>query len=236
MNKGEMIYEGKAKQVFTTDNNQVVLIYYKDDATAFNGEKRGTIEDKGIVNNRITCMLYKHLEKEGVKTHLVEQVDERSALVKKLQMIPVEVVVRNIVAGSLAKLVEKPEGTELPCTILEFYYKNDALNDPMINEYHIKAMNWVTEEQLLEMKTTALKINDILQGLFDKIGIILVDFKLEFGLFDNQVILGDEISPDTCRLWDKESLEKLDKDRFRRNLGQEKEAYLEVVKRLESIL
>lgn len=236
MQQGEFLYEGKAKKIYATDNEKEVLIIYKDDATAFNGAKKGSIKDKGIVNNRVSCLLFKLLEENGIETHLVEQVDERKVLVKKMTMLPVEVVVRNVVAGSLAQRLGQEEGTNLSSPVIELYYKDDSLNDPMINEYHARVMGWATEGQLQEIQSEALKINKVLQEFFDKIGIILVDFKLEFGVFDERVLLGDEISPDTCRLWDKESLEKLDKDRFRRDLGQEEEAYQEVVRRIEGAL
>jgi phosphoribosylaminoimidazole-succinocarboxamide synthase len=236
MQTGEFLYEGKAKQVFATDDEKVVLIKYKDDATAFDGLKKGTILNKGIVNNRVSNLLFKLLEQAGIETHLLQQIDERNTLVKKLQIIPVEVVVRNIVAGSLSKRIGKEEGLELADTIIELYYKDDELHDPMINEYHARVMGWATTEQLQEMDRQAHKINQLLRAFYDSIGIILVDFKLEFGLYEGRVILGDEISPDTCRLWDKVSLEKLDKDRFRRDMGQEVEAYQEVAHRIEAVL
>lgn len=236
MQTGSLIYEGKAKQVYSTSDPDVVLMTYKDDATAFDGAKKGTINNKGQINNRIACMLFEMLEKEGVPTHLVEKPDQRSVLVKRLNMLPVEVVVRNVMAGSLSKRLGVEEGMKLPSPILELYYKDDNLHDPMINDYHALVMGWLTREQLKEISDRALQINKILQQFFDSIGIILVDFKLEFGTFKGKVLLGDEISPDTCRLWDKESLEKLDKDRFRRDLGKEEEAYQEVVRRIEGAL
>lgn len=236
MQQGEFLYEGKAKKIYATEDPSLVLISYKDDATAFDGTKKGTITNKGIVNNRVSNLLFKLLESKGVETHLMEQIDERHTVVKKLRILPIEVVVRNVVAGSLANRVGMAEGTELPKTILELYYKNDELHDPMINEYHALALGWANSSELEEMKSQALKINDILRDFYDSIGIILVDFKLEFGEFKGRIILGDEISPDTCRLWDKESLEKLDKDRFRRDLGKEEEAYQEVVRRIEEVL
>ncbi|MGI5921916.1 MAG: phosphoribosylaminoimidazolesuccinocarboxamide synthase [Syntrophomonadaceae bacterium] len=236
MQPGTLMYEGKAKQIYSTGNDDRVLMVYKDDATAFDGTKKGIIRNKGMINNRITCLLYKFLEKNGIRTHVIEKIDERTVLVKKLQMLPIEVVIRNRIAGSLAKRVGKEEGTELAAPILELYYKNDELHDPMINEYHARVMGWVSDEQLALVKEMAFKINSILQQFFASIGIILVDFKLEFGIYQDEVVLGDEISPDSCRLWDKESLEKLDKDRFRRDLGQEEEAYLEVVRRIEAVL
>lgn len=236
MQAGSLIYEGKAKQVYATSDPDIVRMTYKDDATAFDGAKKGTISNKGRINNRIACMLFEMLEKEGIPTHLVEKPDDRNVLVRKLEMLPVEVVVRNVVAGSMAKRLGKEEGMELPSPILELYYKNDDLHDPMINDYHALVMGWLTRDQLNTITARTLTINRVLKEFFAKIGIILVDFKLEFGLFQGQVLLGDEISPDTCRLWDQQSLEKLDKDRFRRDLGQEEEAYQEVVRRIEQAL
>lgn len=234
MPAGELLYEGKAKQIYSTDNEKEFLMKYKDDATAFDGLKKGVIENKGVVNNRVSNLLFKLLEKEGIETHLIRQIDERNALVKNLKIVPVEVVVRNVIAGSLSKRVGMEEGTALDSPIIELYYKDDELHDPMINEYHARILGWATDEQLKDMDRQAHKINDVLQTFFDSIGIILVDFKLEFGIYEGRVILGDEISPDTCRLWDKVSLEKLDKDRFRRDLGKEEEAYQEVVRRIEA--
>lgn len=236
MQTGEFLYEGKAKQIYATDDEKVVLIKYKDDATAFDGTKKGTIQNKGIVNNRVSNLLFKLLEKEGIETHLLEQLDDRHTLVKKVAIIPVEVVVRNVIAGSLSKRVGIEEGVELADTIIELYYKDDELHDPMINEYHAQIMGWATPEQLQEMDRQSHIINKALRAFFDSINIILVDFKLEFGLYEGRVILADEISPDTCRLWDKVSLEKLDKDRFRRDMGKEAEAYQEVVRRIEGAL
>lgn len=236
MADGELLYEGKAKQIFSTDNEREYLMKYKDDATAFDGQKKGTIQNKGIVNNRVSNLLFGLLEKEGVETHLIKQIDDRNSLVKSLKIIPVEVVVRNVIAGSLSNRVGQEEGIPLNSPIIELYYKDDELHDPMINEYHARVLGWATDAQLKDMDRQALKINEVLKTFFDQIGIILVDFKLEFGIYEGRVILGDEISPDTCRLWDKVSLEKLDKDRFRRDLGKEEEAYQEVVKRIESAL
>lgn len=236
MAQGELLYEGKAKKVYATDDAGLVLMTYKDDATAFDGQKKGTINNKGIVNNRVSCLLFKLLESKGIETHLLEQIDDRNVVVKKLDIIPVEVVVRNRVAGSLSQRLGLEEGTPLASPITELYYKNDDLHDPMINESHAVVMGWASEEELVDMKSKALKINEVLRDFFDRIGIILVDYKLEFGVFAGRVLLGDEISPDTCRLWDKESLEKLDKDRFRRDLGKEEEAYQEVVRRIEKAL
>lgn len=236
MKEGNFLYEGKAKEVFETDDPHVVLIRYKDDATAFDGLKKGTIKDKGIVNNRVSNMLFKLLEEKGIETHLLEEIDERNTLVKRVEIVPIEVVVRNVIAGSLAERIGKEEGTELKNTIIELYYKDDELHDPMINEYHVRAMELASNDEVQEMHRQAEKINTILREFFDSVGIILVDFKLEFGRYKDYIILADEISPDTCRLWDKESLEKLDKDRFRRNMGKEEEAYQEVVQRIEKAL
>lgn len=237
MSEATLIYEGKAKKIYTTADDDKLLMTYKDEATAFDGAKRGIIENKGVVNNQVSCLLFKMLEQEaGIETHLLEQIDDRNVLVKRLEMIPVEVVVRNVVAGSLAKRLDMEEGIELPEPIVELYYKSDALHDPMINEYHARVFGWATGEQLEEMKAKGLKINQVLKNFFDSIGIILVDFKLEFGVYQGRVVLGDEISPDGCRLWDKVSLEKLDKDRFRRSMGGEAEAYQEVVRRIRTVL
>lgn len=236
MPAGQLLYEGKAKQIYATDNEKEFLMKYKDDATAFDGLKKGIIQNKGIVNNRVSNLLFKLLEKEGIETHLIRQIDDRNSLVKNLKIIPVEVVVRNVIAGSLSQRVGMEEGITLDSPIIELYYKDDELHDPMINEYHARVLGWATDEQLRDMDRQAHKINDVLAKFFDSIGIILVDFKLEFGIYEGRVILGDEISPDTCRLWDKVSLEKLDKDRFRRDLGKEEEAYQEVVNRIETAL
>jgi len=233
---GEFLYEGKAKKIYATSNPSLVLMSYKDDATAFDGTKKGTIKNKGIVNNRVSNLLFKLLEEKGIETHLVEALDERNAVVKRLRILPIEVVVRNVVAGSLAARVGMPEGTVLPEAIVELYYKNDELHDPMINESHARVLGWASAQELNEIQDKARQINQVLKDFFDGIGIILVDFKLEFGEFEGRIILGDEISPDTCRLWDKVSLEKLDKDRFRRDLGKEEEAYQEVVRRIEAVL
>ncbi len=233
MEKRALLYEGKAKKVYATDDENLVVIEYKDEATAFDGAKKGTIENKGIVNNRVTSILFKVLEDNGIPTHLVKVLDGRNMLVKKLQIIPVEVVVRNRVAGSLAARLGLEEGTSLPSPILEFYYKSDELHDPMVNEYHILVLGWATPEQLAEMKDMAFRINSVLVPFLRQRNLELVDFKLEFGLHQGRLMLGDEISPDTCRLWDIETGEKMDKDRFRRDLGKEREAYIEVLHRIE---
>lgn len=227
-----MIYEGKAKQIFETDNKDEFLVHYKDDATAFNGEKKGTIEDKGVFNNKISAFFFELLEKEGIPTHFIKRINDRNQIVKSLEIIPLEVVVRNIMAGSLAKRLGKPEG--LPCSmpIVELYYKDDALGDPMINHFHVKAMGIATDEQIAQLEEYGLRINEILKKFLAEKKVTLVDFKLEFGLHKGQIILGDEISPDTCRFWDSETQEKLDKDRFRRDMGNVEDAYKEMLFRL----
>lgn len=231
--KTEQLYEGKAKKVFATNNPDLVIVDYKDDATAFNGEKKGTIHNKGIINNRVTNHLMKKLEKVGVPTHLVEEISDRETVVKKVKIVPLEVIVRNIVAGSLAKRVGKPEGTKLGSTVLEYCYKDDALGDPMVNEYHILAMGWATKEEIDKIADYSFKVNKFLTEYLKDLNIELIDFKLEFGkTSDGEIILADEISPDTCRFWDSTTGEKLDKDRFRRNLGGEEDAYKEIMKRL----
>lgn len=232
----EQLYEGKAKKVFKTSDDALYMVEYKDDATAFNGEKRGTIEGKGVINNKMSAMLFKELEKQGIETHLVEFVDDTHQLVKRVEIVPLEVIARNVIAGSLSKRVGRPEGEVLPQPILEFSYKNDDLGDPMINRFHATALGLATDEEINNIIAQALKINELLQAIFDKANLVLVDFKLEFGRTpDGKIILADEISPDTCRLWDKDTHEKLDKDRFRRDLGGVEEAYIEVYNRLKNI-
>lgn len=232
MEKGKMLYEGKAKKIYATADPREVIVYYKDDATAFNGEKKGTIVNKGSMNNKITNFFFELLAKEGIPTHQIKVLNEREVLVKKVDIIPVEVVTRNIVAGSLSKKLLIPEGERLACPVVELYYKNDEAGDPPINYYHVQAMQLATQAQIDQMEAYALKINEILQAYLLEKGIILVDFKLEFGLYEGQVILADEITPDTCRLWDSKTKEKMDKDRFRRDLGNVEEAYQEVIRRL----
>ena len=210
----------------------MIIQYFKDDATAFNAQKRGTIQDKGIMNNKISEVLFKYLEAEGIPTHLVQRLSDREMLVRRLEIIPVEVIVRNIIAGSLAKRLGLEEGKALASPVLEHCYKSDPLGDPMINEYHIRALGWATDRELKEIEKLSLRVNDLLKDFFDRRGLILVDFKLEFGRHHGKVYLGDEICPDTCRLWEKGSLEKLDKDRFRRDLGKVEEAYQEVCRRV----
>jgi phosphoribosylaminoimidazole-succinocarboxamide synthase len=236
MEKIEMLYEGKAKKVYATDDENMVIIYYKDDATAFNGVKKGQIEDKGVLNNSITSSLFELLEKKGVPTHFVKKLNDREQLCKKVQIVPVEVIVRNIAAGSMSKRLGIPEGTELKTTVFEISYKNDALGDPLINDTHAVAIGITTFEELNKIYEMASKVNDVLKEFFIKQNIKLVDFKLEFGRFDGKIILADEISPDTCRLWDAVTNEKLDKDRFRRDLGNVKGAYEEITKRIGNAL
>lgn len=233
MKKCNQLYEGKAKKVYATDDPNYVIVDYKDDATAFNGLKKGTIQNKGVVNNRVTNFLMQMLEKEGIPTHFVEQLSDRETVVKHVKIVPLEVIVRNIAAGSLSKRLGIPEGTKLASTVLEYSYKDDALGDPMINDYHALAMNLCTREELDTIAAYALKINEILSAYLKQFNIELIDFKLEFGR-DNtgKIILADEISPDTCRFWDTVTGEKLDKDRFRRDLGGVEDAYQEILKRL----
>lgn len=233
MEKLEMLYEGKAKKVFKTNDPDIYHIQYKDDATAFNGVKKGTISDKGAVNNQMSAILFEMLEKKGVPTHLVKLLNEREMLVKAVEILPLEVIVRNIAAGSLAKRLGLEEGTAMNSTVLEFCYKDDDLGDPMINEYHIAAINLATKEQVETVKKYAFIINEVLVEYFKERNMKLVDFKIEFGVYKGEVILADEISPDTCRLWDAETNKKLDKDRFRRDLGDVEEAYQEVLNRLK---
>ena len=226
------IYEGKAKRIFTTDAEDELLVYWKDDATALNGLKKGTIVSKGIMNNKISTFFFKLLSENGIANHFISMPSPREMIVKSLKIIPVEVVVRNIAAGSLAKRLGWEEGTKLPQTVLEMYYKSDELGDPLINNYHIKTLGIATEEQVKTMEKYALKINEVLTTYLKSKKIDLIDFKLEFGVYKGEVLLGDEISPDTCRLWDSQTSEKMDKDRWRRDLGKVEEAYQEVLFRL----
>lgn len=233
MKKTQQLYEGKAKKVYATDVEGVYIVDYKDDATAFNGEKKGTIAGKGVINNRVTNYLMKMLEEKGIPTHFVEQLSDRETAVKAVRIVPLEVIVRNVAAGSLAKRIGFPEGTKLKSTVLELCYKDDALGDPMINDSHVFAMGLCTPEELETIKKYALKINEILTAFFAEVNIELIDFKLEFGrLSDGTIVLADEISPDTCRFWDSKTHEKLDKDRFRRDLGNVEGAYHEILHRL----
>lgn len=230
--KLEQLYEGKAKRIFRTSSPGIYLVDYKDDATAFNGAKKGTIQNKGVLNNLISTVFFRLLEENGIPTHFVEHVSDREMLVKSLDIIKVEVVVRNIAAGSLAKRLGLPEGEALASPVLEFYYKDDDLGDPLINDYHIRALELASPEQMSKITDIAFKVNEILLDYLSDKNIDLVDFKLEFGVHEGEVLLGDEISPDTCRFWDKETREKLDKDRFRRDMGNVEEAYEEVYRRL----
>ena len=231
--KTTQLYEGKAKKVYNTTDENCYIVSYKDDATAFNGLKKGTIEGKGSINNRVSNYLMSLLEKEGIPTHVVEQLNDRETVVKKVKIVPLEVIVRNIAAGSLSKRLGLPEGTKLASPVLEFCYKDDALGDPMVNEYHIYAMNIATPEELKVIADYSFRVNDFLIKFLSKCNIDLVDFKIEFGRTpDGTIILADEISPDTCRFWDSTTHEKLDKDRFRRDLGGVEDAYHEILKRL----
>ncbi|MDD2979077.1 MAG: phosphoribosylaminoimidazolesuccinocarboxamide synthase [Hespellia sp.] len=233
MKKLEQLYEGKAKKVFSTDDPDVVIVDYKDDATAFNGEKKGTIVGKGVVNNRMTNHVFKLIEAEGVPTHLIEELSDRETAVKKVQIVPLEVIVRNVAAGSFSKRMGVEEGRELLCPILEFSYKDDALGDPFINDDYALALGFATQEEIDTIKNYTKKINEILKAYFLQADMKLIDFKIEFGKDSSgKIILADEVSPDTCRLWDVHTNEKLDKDRFRRDLGNVEEAYNEVFKRL----
>lgn len=233
MKKTELLYEGKAKKVYKTTDENIYIVDYKDDATAFNGLKKGTIVGKGVVNNRMSNHMFKILEKEGIKTHFVEELSERETAVKKVSIIPLEVIIRNVAAGSFSKRLGVEEGTELSCPVLEYCYKDDALGDPMINDYHAMAINIATRSELDTIASMAFRINEIMKKYFLELGIDLIDFKLEFGkTADGEIILADEISPDTCRFWDSKTKEKLDKDRFRRDLGNVEEAYNEIFTRL----
>ena len=233
MEKKEMLYEGKAKKVYATDNPEVLLVDYKDDATAFNGLKKGTIAGKGAINNRVTNFMMQLLEKEGVPTHFVEELSERETLVKKVSIIPLEVIIRNISAGSFAKRYGVEEGIVFAEPTIEFSYKNDDLGDPLINEYHALALGVATKEEIETIKNMAFKVNAVMKEFFKKLNVDLVDFKLEFGkVSDGTIVLADEISPDTCRFWDSTTHEKLDKDRFRRDPGNVEDAYVEMMKRI----
>ncbi|MDD3126714.1 MAG: phosphoribosylaminoimidazolesuccinocarboxamide synthase [Candidatus Izemoplasmatales bacterium] len=236
INKCEMVYEGKAKKVYTTSDPNYCIIHYKDDATAFNGIKKSSIPNKGIINNEFTSIIFTELAKKGILTHFIKKLDDREQLCWKVSIIKVEVIVRNIIAGSMAKRLGIPEGTIPPNHIFEMSYKNDEYQDPLINEDHAVALGLATYEELAKIKQMTADINQILFAFFDQIGILLVDFKIEFGK-DSQgnIMLADEISPDTCRFWDKTTLKKLDKDRFRRDLGSVEEAYYEILSRIKTI-
>lgn len=237
MEKKEQLYEGKAKKVFATENPDYVIVSYKDDATAFNGLKKGTIAGKGVINNKMSNMMMAMLEKKGIPTHLVEQIDDRNTVVKKVQIVPLEVIIRNVAAGSFSKKYGVAEGTALANPTIEFSYKNDELGDPLINEYHALALNLATKEEIETIKNMAFAVNEAMKEFFKQLNIDLIDFKLEFGRFHGQIVLADEISPDTCRFWEAGTWDttkhtSLDKDRFRRDLGGVEDAYQEVFKRL----
>ena len=237
MEKNRLLYEGKAKKVYSTDDPGLLIVSYKDDATAFNGLKKGTIEGKGVINNRMSNALMRLLGESGIPTHLVKELNDTDTLVKKVEIVPLEVIIRNIAAGSFSKRYGVDEGTPLLIPTIEFSYKNDALGDPLINEYHARALGLATEEEIALITEMAFRVNSVLKSFWLSCGVTLVDFKLEFGrLPDGSVILADEISPDTCRLWDTETGEKLDKDRFRRDLGGVEDAYNEIMSRLEKRL
>ena len=233
MKKLEQLYEGKAKKVFATDDPDLVIVDYKDDATAFNGAKKGTIVGKGVINNKLTNYLMQQLEKEGVPTHFVEEISDRETVVKKVTIVPLEVIIRNISAGSFAKRYGVEEGIVFKAPTVEFSYKSDPLDDPLLNHYHALALGLATQEEIDQIIAMAFKVNDVLKAFFAECGVTLVDFKLEFGkTSDGKIVLADEISPDTCRLWDSKTGEKLDKDRFRRDMGGVEDAYQEIMRRV----
>ena len=232
MEKKELLYEGKAKKVYTTEDPDILIVDYKDDATAFNGQKKGTIQGKGVINNRMTNRVFQLLEKEGVPTHFVEELSDRETAVKKVEIVPLEVIIRNVAAGSFSKRLGVPEGTKFKAPTIEFSYRNDDLGDPLINDYFAIALDLATREEIDTITKYAFKVNEVLKDYFMKANIELIDFKIEFGRYHGQIILADETSPDTCRLWDATTHEKLDKDRFRRDLGNVEEAYNEVFHRL----
>ena len=232
MEKQTLLYEGKAKKVYTTEDERYYIVSYKDDATAFNGEKKGTILGKGVVNNRMSNIMCRMLEENGIETHYVEELNDRETVVKAVEIVPLEVIVRNVAAGSFSKRFGVEEGTVLKSPTLEFCLKDDALGDPMINDYHILALGIATPEELQIMSEMTFKINALLKEYFDKIGVKLIDFKIELGRVDGKIILADEISPDTCRFWDKETNKKLDKDRFRRDMGGVEDVYAEMLNRV----
>ncbi len=234
MEKIDQIYEGKAKILYTTKDPDLLIQYFKDEATAFNAQKKGTIDQKGIMNNRIASKIFEYLQAEGIVTHYVKTLSDREMLVKKVDIVPIEVIIRNRAAGSLCRLLGLKEGLELACPILEYCYKDDALGDPLINEYHIRALKFATDDEMKKISAMAFKINDLLKKFFLQLNIELIDFKIELGRYKGEVILADEISPDTCRLWEVGTGNKLDKDRFRRDLGNVEEAYQEVLRRVTS--
>ncbi len=230
--KTEQLYEGKAKKVYATTDPDMVIVDYKDDATAFNGEKKGTISGKGVINNKMTNFMFKLLEKEGVPTHYVEELSDRETLVKRVEIVPLEVIVRNVAAGSFSKKLGIEEGRKLSCPTLEFSYKNDDLGDPFINDYYALALDLATKEEIDTISEYAFKVNEFMLKFFKEINVDLIDFKIEFGRFHGQIVLADEISPDTCRFWDSTTHEKLDKDRFRRDMGGVEYAYNEMMRRI----
>ncbi len=232
MKKLDLLYEGKAKKVYTTEDPDVLIVDYKDDATAFNGQKKGTIVGKGVINNKMSNRVFQLLEKKGVPTHYIEELSDRETAVKKVEIVPLEVIVRNVAAGSFSKRLGVEEGTVLKAPTLEFSYKNDELGDPLINDYFAIALDLATREEIDIITKYAFQVNEVYKEYFANAGIELIDFKIEFGRYKGQIILADETSPDTCRLWDINTHEKLDKDRFRRDLGNVEEAYNEVFKRL----
>ncbi len=237
MQKKEQLYEGKAKKVYSTENPDYVIVSYKDDATAFNGLKKGTIAGKGVINNKMSNMMMKMLEGKGIPTHLVEQIDDRNTVVKKVEIVPLEVIIRNVAAGSFSKRYGVPEGTKFSAPTIEFSYKNDELGDPLINDYHALALNLASAEEIETIKNMAFSVNEAMKAFFKELNIDLIDFKLEFGRFKGQIVLADEISPDTCRFWEAGSWDttkhvSLDKDRFRRDLGGVEDAYAEIFKRI----
>ena len=232
MEIGKQLYEGKAKKVFATDDDKVVLVDYKDDATAFNGLKKGQIAGKGVINNKMSNMMFRLLEQHGIETHYIEEVDDRKTLVKKVEIVPLEVIIRNVAAGSFSKRYGVAEGTPLKSTGFEFSYKNDDLGDPMINDWYALALGIATKEEIDTIQKMAFKVNDVLKEYFAHLGVNLIDFKLEFGRYEGRIILADEISPDTCRFWDAKTGEKLDKDRFRRDMGGIEDAYKEMMRRI----
>lgn len=232
MEKTVQLYEGKAKRVYATTDEDIVLVSYKDDATAFNGLKKGTILGKGVVNNVCSNHMFRLLEEKGIPTHYVEEINERETYVKKVEIVPLEVIIRNRAAGSFSKRYGVAEGTALSTTVIEFSYKNDDLGDPLINDYHALALNLATKEEIEKIKNLAFKVNDFMKSYFSEIGVELIDFKLEFGRFKGDIILADEISPDTCRFWDAKTGEKLDKDRFRRDMDDVDKGYREMMKRM----
>lgn len=234
MEKRDKLYEGKAKIIYATDDPNLVIQYFKDDATAFNAQKKGSIAEKGVINNKITVKLFELLASHGIETHLERALNDREQLVKKVEIIPLEVIVRNKAAGSAARLMGVEEGTPIACPLLEYSYKNDDLGDPLITENHARAFQLATDKELKLINDYAYKINEVLTAFFDQLGLELIDFKVEFGRFQDRIVLADEISPDTCRLWEKETGKKLDKDRFRHDLGDVEEAYQDVLNRVLS--